>query len=314
MIPHLKSYIWGGRNLETIGKNLPQGKIAEAWEVSVHADGLSVIGNGLWAGTSLKELAEQLPSDILGTDLTSFPLLFKLIDASDDLSVQVHPDDAYAHAHENGQNGKHEAWYILDAAPGARIIYGLSPGIDRQKLLLAIEQSTINSCINSMVVHAGDVVDVRPGMIHAIGKGILLAEIQQNSNLTYRLYDYDRIDINGDKRPLHTVQALDVIDYQISANTVLNKGSVLRMDKNITIIDRLHTEHFAIDELHLNGSTIDYTAGRFVILFFLEGAAQIIYQGGRLSVKMGNTVVVPAVLEQYTMCGACRALKMYVPK
>jgi len=314
MIPHLKSYIWGGRNLEKLGKNLPQGKIAEAWEVSVHSDGLSIIGNGLWEGTSLKELVEQLPSDILGADLTSFPLLFKLIDANDDLSVQVHPDDAYAHVHENGAKGKHEAWYILDAKPGARILYGLSPGIDRQTLSRAIEQSTIGSCMNSVVVHAGDVVDVRPGMIHAIGKGILLAEIQQNSNLTYRVYDYDRIDANGDKRPLHTVQALDVIDYQISANSILSKGSVLRTDKDVTIIDRLHTEHFAIDELHLNGSAVDYTAGRFVILFFVQGSAQIIYQGGKLSVKMGSTVVVPAALEQYTMCGACTALKMYAPK
>lgn len=199
--PVYKDYLWGGRNLEKLGRRLPAGKAAESWEVSGHADGVSIIANGEHSGLSLPEFFRRFGQKAMGSALPrqyiqEFPLLVKLIDAQDRLSVQVHPTDEYARTHEGGF-GKNEMWYIIDAKPGARLIYDLVPETDQEKFAQAIARGTIGDCLQSVEVQPGDVFNIPAGLVHGIGEGILLAEIQQSSNLTYRIYDYDRVDAQG---------------------------------------------------------------------------------------------------------------------
>ena len=217
--PVLKTYIWGGRNLEQLlGRILPPGNVAESWEIAAHEDGASIITNGIHAGLSLTELSDRLGLDLIGhhnawaMDRGKFPLLVKLLDANDKLSVQVHPDDSYALAHEGNELGKTEMWVILHAQPGAEIILGLKQGTTSATLRQAIEESTVESYLHRLAVKTGDFVCVPSGTIHAILGGILIAEIQQNSNTTYRVYDWNRTK-NGKARPLHIDSALDVINF-----------------------------------------------------------------------------------------------------
>lgn len=217
--PVLKNYIWGGRNLEQLlGRTLPPGKVAESWEIAAHEDGASIVTNGIHAGLSLTELNARLGLDLVGhnnawaMDRGKFPLLVKLLDAHDKLSVQVHPDDTYALAHEGNELGKTEMWVILHAQPGAEIILGLKQGTTPAILRQAIEESTVERFLHRLAVKAGDFVCVPSGTIHAILGGILIAEIQQNSNTTYRVYDWNRTK-NGKARSLHIESALEVINF-----------------------------------------------------------------------------------------------------
>jgi mannose-6-phosphate isomerase len=227
--PVYKDYIWGGRNFEKLGKTLPKGIVAESWEVSCHPDGVSIIENGEFRGIPLPSMVDIYGRILVGTalpekDLRKFPLLVKFIDANKDLSVQVHPDDNYANTYENGEYGKNEMWYIMSAEPGAKLIYDVVPGTTRESFRRAVEEDNIEHCLKSMEVFPGDVINIPSGLIHAIGKGILLAEIQQNSNTTYRVYDYNRTDKNGSKRPLHIGKALDVIDFDASGRKEKYRG------------------------------------------------------------------------------------------
>lgn len=228
MKPEYKDYIWGGKNLVKIGKILPDnGIVAESWEVAAHPDGNSFVSNGPLKGTSLNEILMLLGRDLIGTalpekDVSTFPLLVKFIDANDKLSVQVHPDDQYAA--KSGQYGKNEIWYIIDAEPEAQLIYGLSPNITKEDLIRAIETGNYNKSFKYIKVKPGEVYNIPAGLLHAIGKGIMIAEIQQNSNLTYRVYDYCRTDKAGNRRPLHLKEALDVINFNQSSGGASSPG------------------------------------------------------------------------------------------
>lgn len=219
--PVLKAYIWGGRNLATrLGRRLPSdGPIAESWEVAAHPDGDARIANGRFAGLTLSALHAQLGLDLIGRynawaqERGKFPLLVKLLDAQTTLSVQVHPDDAYALAHEGNELGKTEMWVILHAEPGAQIILGVRAGVTAERLRCAAQLNDLEPCLHRLPVRAGDHVCVPAGTLHAIQGGILLAEIQQNSNTTYRVYDWGRLDRDGRPRPLHLERALDAIDF-----------------------------------------------------------------------------------------------------
>jgi mannose-6-phosphate isomerase len=315
MEPYYTDNIWGGRNLVRLGKRLPEGKVAESWEVSARADGESRIANGRWSGEGLKKIMDLFPLDILGEAVFTgenpeFPLLFKLIDANEALSVQVHPDDAYAQSAEGEPYGKHEAWYILEAAPEAGIIYGLSPGIDKERLKRMIEESRIEECLNTVRVRAGDVIDIPPGTVHAIGKGIVLAEIQQNSNLTYRLYDYNRKDAQGRPRELHIEKALDVIDFRPSVPAV--KGTAPQGPEDTAVTNLLCNRYFSLDLLSIRGTLeMDAAGDRFCILFVVRGEARILYDEGALSAKMGESILIPAALGRYAVSGECSVLKMH---
>lgn len=212
LMPTGKDYLWGGTRLrEQYGKKIDLTPLAETWECSVHPDGPSYIANGMYKGKTLKEVLEKHP-EYIGTKVKDgkLPVLVKFIDAKQDLSVQVHPNDDYALEHEQ-DNGKTEMWYIIEAEEGASLIYGFKHHVTEELLRKAIETGTLDKHLQKVPVHRGEVFFVPAGMIHGIGKGILLAEIQESSNVTYRVYDYDRLDKNGQKRKLHFDKAVQVM-------------------------------------------------------------------------------------------------------
>lgn len=213
--PALKDYIWGGRRLkDEYGIETDLERVAEAWVFSCHKDGQSTVMNGELAGKTLNEAVEAFGPDCLGTrgrKFAYFPLLIKLIDAEKDLSVQVHPDDEYALSHEK-EYGKTEMWYVIDAKPDAALYYGFKHNIKKEEFKRHIDDNTLTDVLNRVPVKKGDCFFIGSGTIHAIGKGILIAEIQQNSNTTYRVYDYGRLGADGKPRPLHIDKALDVTE------------------------------------------------------------------------------------------------------
>ena len=315
--PVYKDYLWGGRNLARLGKVLPpEGIVAESWEVSGHPDGLSVIANGEYAGRAMNDLINEYPQEILGTAVhlkygQRFPLLVKLIDANQKLSVQVHPDDAYALNKEN-EFGKHEIWYIISARPGARIVYGLAPGITKEDFARRVEAGDVESALQYLEVTAGDVIDIPPGTVHALGEGIVLAEIQQNSNATYRVYDYDRVDAAGNKRPLHVEKALQVIDYASKKRGKVTPGAPEQLSVASTKQALTANFHFAVEFYQVNDLVNETAAGdRFYIYTVLEGEGTIRFGDTETPVRQGESVLIPAVLGNYQLTGNWQALKSF---
>ena len=220
LLPKGKDYLWGGDKLKTgYYKDIDMTPLSETWECSVHSDGPCVIDSGEYKGAELRSVLDEHP-EYMGTKvLGEFPILVKFIDAKRDLSVQVHPSDEYAYNNENGQNGKTEFWYVLDAEPGAQLVCGFSHDVTKEQLREGIESGTLSKHLQYVPVHSGDVFFIPAGTVHAIGKGIVLAEVQESSNLTYRLYDYDRVDPKtGAKRELHFDKSCDVLDMHAGTN------------------------------------------------------------------------------------------------
>lgn len=218
--PSGKDYLWGGSRLnDDFAKEIDLYPLAETWECSTHPDGPSMVASGAFEGQSLSAVLQSHP-EFLGTHPETdgeLPILIKFIDAKQDLSIQVHPTDAYAHAHENGQRGKTEMWYVLDAARDTKLVYGLHHSISKEQLRRSIANGTVEKYLQKVPVKKDDLFYIEAGTIHAIGAGALVAEIQESSNLTYRLYDYDRMDKNGRKRELHIDKALEVANLNASA-------------------------------------------------------------------------------------------------
>lgn len=258
--PELKDYIWGGRNLERLlGRKLPEGRTAESWEIAAHEDGESTVINGPLAGMTLTAIHKLLGIDLIGRrnawaqERDKFPLLVKLLDAEDKLSVQVHPDDAYALANEGNELGKTEMWLVLHAEPGAQIILGLRGGSTKEVVRKAIVDGSLEQILHYMDVKVGDFVCVPSGTLHAILGGVLLAEIQQNSNTTYRVYDWNRIN-DGGARPLHVDKALETINFDViepvlpTAKLLGDKGGVQRWLL-------CHNSYFTTERLNFNPGT-----------------------------------------------------------
>ena len=218
--PSCKDYLWGGTRLRTeFGIEYDRDPLAESWELSCHPDGPSYIVNGEYAGKTLQQYIDENGKEILGTDCQSFgqfPVLIKFIDAKKDLSIQVHPDNAYALKNE-GQYGKTEMWYVMDAAEGASLFYGFAKEVSEEEFEERIRNHTLTDVLNKVMIHKGDVLFIDPGTIHAIGAGSLIAEIQQNSNVTYRVYDYGRKGPDGKERELHVDKALQVTKREPAA-------------------------------------------------------------------------------------------------
>lgn len=218
--PVLKDYLWGGRNLERLGRRLPaEGIVAESWEIGAHEDGTTVVTNGEFAGRPLTAVQAELGLDLIGTRNAwaqtrgKFPLLVKLLDAARPLSVQVHPDDVYALAHEGNELGKTEMWVVLQAAPDAELILGVTAGATPEALREGLAAGRPEPYLHRLKVRAGDHLCVPAGTLHAIMGGLIIAEIQQNSNTTYRVFDWNRVGTDGKPRALHVDKALDVIDF-----------------------------------------------------------------------------------------------------
>ncbi len=230
--PATKDYIWAGSKLKKLGKEAPYDNIAECWELSFHKDGPCIIDSGIDKGKLLLEIAT---AEDLGSNTVSFPffpVLIKLIDSGDNLSVQVHPNDDYALKHENSF-GKTEMWYVLDADEGCGLYVGLKEDSNKNEIEKALKEGSILNLLNFYPVKKGEVYFIKSGTIHAIGKGVTVIEIQQNSNLTYRLYDYNRLGKDGKPRELHIEKALKVIDYNKYQPVIFN-GDIIGTSKYFT--------------------------------------------------------------------------------
>ena len=311
--PVYKNYLWGGRNLAQMGRLLPEGKVAESWEVSCHPDGVSIIDNGRFRGMSFTDYLAAFGEKALGAGLTEFPLLVKLIDANDRLSVQVHPNDEYAAQFENGENGKSEMWYVLAAKPGAKMIYDLQQGVTQEEFAAAVKSGAMEGCFRYLEVAAGDIVYVPAGLVHALGEGLVVVEVQQSSNVTYRLFDYDRTDAQGNKRPLHVEKAMEVISYPrvVRGKT---QGLELPVGKHCRKRFLMADPHFTVELYTVAGSVEENCQGGFHVYTVLEGRGEVQF-GDResMSVNEVESFFIPAALKEYTLCGDFKALKAYVP-
>jgi mannose-6-phosphate isomerase len=294
--PILKRIRWGGLRLGTVlNKPLGDGSdYAESWEIVDHGQDQSIVAGGPLDGWTLSRLVEEHAAELLGVhaSLSQFPLLVKFLDAQDTLSVQVHPNDQQARRFDPQENGKSEAWVILEAEPGSRLYVGLKEGVDRAQLAAHIAAGTLPKCLHSFPVQPGDCVFVPAGTVHAIGAGILLAEIQQSSDLTFRLYDWGRLGSDGRPRELHIEEALECIDF--------NRGPVdpvmprVIADEPHRIEALVRSQHFSIDR-HTTTEPFAVTPeNRFRILLLLDGRAKLVCDHKPHALQRGQTLLVPA--------------------
>ncbi len=277
LLPAGKDYLWGGTRLrEEYGKKINMDPLAETWECSVHPDGLSIVANGKYAGKTLAEVLKKHP-DYLGSkvgDNQELPVLVKFIDAKKDLSVQVHPDDTYAMYHEQ-QNGKTEMWYIVDADENASLIYGFAHPVTAEMLKEAVSSGTLDKHLQKVRVHKGEVYYVPAGTVHGIGAGTLIAEIQESSNVTYRVYDYERIDKNGNKRELHFDKAIEVMDMGVAPN-VRQKSRLVRHYPGCSRELLCRCKYFETERIQVTkGFSFSVFETSFQILLCLEGEGAV---------------------------------------
>ena len=303
----LKDYLWGGTRLKTeYAKETSLAKVAESWELACHKEDQSIIENGADAGLTLEAYIAREGAHVAlgshGSRYPYFPLLIKLIDAHDDLSVQVHPDDSYAFEHE-GEYGKMEMWYILQAEPGAEIIYGFKNEISREECRRRIEENTLLDVVQRVKVQAGDVIVIPAGTVHAIGRGILLAEVQQNSDTTYRVYDYARRGTDGRPRDLHIDKALDVLSFAPPPCAV-SRGEKLAIFAEYEMTIAARTELFSVYHFALQGRC-HLQAGRasFQSLVVLEGTLELSWAGGEEIMEKGDSYFIPAAFGDYMLRG-----------
>lgn len=311
--PLYKDYIWGGRKLETLGKILPKGNVAESWEIASHPAGSGIVSNGIFKGQTLDNLVLQYGFEILGKSLfkdknSKFPLLIKLIDANNDLSVQVHPNDKYAFENENGELGKSEMWYIVDSVPGSKLVSGLKNGTTKDSFINSVKNGAVSDCLNYIEVLPGDCYNIPAGLVHAIGAGCLICEIQQNSNTTYRVYDYDRTDDDGNKRPLHLEKALDVINFSAGEGKNICGLTVVKDEYTKTYL--VANDYFAVELIDFSGTLNEDTSGeRFHCYTILAGEIEI----NNITIEKGHSCLVPASAGSYDISGNAKLIKSYVP-
>lgn len=310
-----KDYLWGGDKLNTeYHFNLDLHPFAEAWVCSVHPDGPSIVANGKYKNRKLSNVLDEHP-EYLGTKVTDgqLPILVKLIDAKKDLSVQVHPDDEYAKKYENGQNGKTELWYVLEADEGAKLVYGFEHPVDENELKHAIQNGTLENELHFESVHKGDVFLVEAGMVHAIGKGILLAEIQESSNLTYRLYDYSRIDKNGQKRELHFDKAMDVLNTE-PVKVIRRKPRKVNYFYGCTRELLSRCKYFEVEKIQVTkGFSFSVKEESFQILLCTNGEGGLEIENSHnkpVRFHKGSCLFVPAGIGRCFVLGECELIKV----
>lgn len=309
--PVLKDYIWGGRNLETrLGRQLPAGKeIAESWEIAAHENGDVVVRNGPLAGATLSELNEKMGAALIGTRAEwarrrgKFPLLIKLLDANRELSVQVHPGDEYAQRNEGGELGKTEMWVVLHAAEDAAVILGVKEGTDPEKFRQAIEEGTLERYLHRVPVQAGDFVCVPSGSLHAILGGLLIAEIQQNSDVTYRVYDWNRVGDDGKPRPLHVERALDVINFEQVEPSLPHPREIACSD-GVTRSQLCLTDYFSVERVDMEpGSTFEGNCNgeTLEIWGIIDGQVQLSGDFPEIALPAVQFVLLPAAMGNFRL-------------
>lgn len=293
--PVFRDYLWGGRKLESVlGKSLPsEGVWAESWEIVDHAEHQSLIRNGPLAGQTLRQVAAANPQWLFGnTEIKQLPLLLKYLDCQRVLSVQVHPDDSYASQMAPPDLGKTEAWYILHAEPGAVLYAGLKDGVTERQLQAAIESGRVEDCLHRIEPSRGDCVFIPAGTVHALGAGLLVAEIQQASNTTFRLFDWNRTDANGKPRALHVEEALAVIDFGIGPRPLQIPARTQQPGRERLV----SCEEFNFDRI--TRATTVAGDGRFHLLTAPYGGVEIVSGEEGLQLATGQSVFVPAGMPQ----------------
>jgi len=313
-----KDKIWGGQKIKSILRKdfSPLPNCGETWEISGVKGNVSVVKNGLLAGTPLTELIKEFKGKLVGEKVFAkhseeFPLLVKFIDANEDLSIQVHPDDDLAKKRHNSL-GKTEMWYIMQADPSSTLVSGFSQKVDKEIYLEKLNSGKLYDILNNETAQAGDCFFLPAGRVHTIGKGLLLAEVQQTSDVTYRIYDFDRVDDKGNKRELHTEEALDAIDYKFYSqykSPYINKFN--------EVVPLAECAYFKTGKLALNtGLHRDYSSlDSFVILIGVEGRGKLIFDKKEYSIGMGECLLLPAEIGKITLIpeGSLTVLESYVP-
>ena len=298
--PIYKGYIWGGTRLITdLGKKTTMKPCAESWEISCVPGNISVVSNGFLKGNNLQELIEVYMGDLVGDSIyerfaTQFPVLIKFIDALEDLSIQVHPDDRLAFE-RHGSNGKTEMWYVMESGKESGLFVGFNQQMDREKYLKAFHEKKMKDIMNFEKVAPGDVFFMPAGRVHAIGKDILLAEIQQTSDLTYRIYDWDRVGADGKPREMHTELALEAIDYNLYGEYKTRYQKPSQGTAQIAKCPYFTTSLVCVEKaMEKDYQSLD----SFVVYICTSGACSINWGSkGSLNIRKGDTVLIPAVLD-----------------
>ncbi|MDO5089800.1 MAG: class I mannose-6-phosphate isomerase [Leptotrichiaceae bacterium] len=287
--------VWGGREFETkLNMTLPENKkIGESWEISAHPNGMSVVENGFLAGKTLQEIYDEYKEKLVGEKVyreygNTFPLLIKYLDVNDRLSIQVHPDDETA-MKNHSELGKSESWYIMEASDDAVLIMGMKPGITKEEFLKKAESNDFNEMFEEKTVKKGDFIDIVPGTVHASLKGsVLFAEIQENSDITYRIYDFDRTDSKGVKRDLHIKQAAEVIDFHKKVEIVNTDFQKDETRKNL-----IRKKYYSIDKIKIIEKFEDISNESMIIYSVLDRTGKINTEDTSLEVKKGESVLIP---------------------
>jgi mannose-6-phosphate isomerase len=312
--PILRQYLWGGRRLADLGKPLGGGThYAESWEVVDHGEDQSTVAGGGLAGTALHDLVLENGHALFGRHhpLPQFPLLFKYLDCQQTLSVQVHPNDTEAAKLQPPDFGKTEAWVILAAEPGSLVYAGLKPGVDRSALERKLANGDVEACLHQFEPRVGDCILIEARTAHALGAGLLIAEIQQASDTTYRLFDWNRLDRDGKPRQLHIQEALDTIDYSRGPVEAVTARPRSRLGvENLVTCDK-----FVIDRWRISGPEPLATEDRFHILSAIEGNVTLRATGQMHLMRRGDTILVPACCPAVELAPRGRAvvLDMYLP-
>lgn len=295
--PVFRSYIWGGRRLGSVlGKPIgDQPRYAESWEVVDHGADQSVVSEGALAGKSLHQLIEQFGPKLMGSDwsgagIDGFPLLLKYLDCNRVLSVQVHPNDAYARQMSPPDLGKTEAWYVVDAEPGSVIYAGLAEGVTRETFGTAIRAGRVADVLNQIVAEPGQCIFIPAGTVHALGAGILVAEIQQSSDTTFRVYDWDRVGDDGKPRPLHIDQALEVTNYEAKAVGPQVPEQIDGGGERLVTCDKFVMDRFSLRQAR------SFRMDGMRIVTAVEGGGVLHYQDAEYSLRRGETLLLPAEL------------------
>ena len=310
--PILKDRIWGGTKLKTyLNKPITSEITGESWEISTVENDVSVIANGFYVGKSLNELINEFPEEILGTKVferfgKQFPLLFKYLDAREDLSIQLHPNDELAKKRHNSY-GKTEMWYVMQADEDARLIVGFKEKSNSEEYIQNLENKTLLDILDTKKVKKGDVFFLETGTIHAIGAGTVIAEIQQTSDITYRIYDFDRVDANGNTRELHVDLALDAINYDV----VQAEKKYSKLDnKSNEVVD---CSYFTTNFIPLNGNVkVTKNQKSFTVYMCVDGEFELILNEEKYNYKKGDTVLIPAILTDFQLDGKAAILEIYI--
>lgn len=308
----LKERIWGGTKLKTyLNKPITSSITGESWEISTVENDVSVVANGYLKGKSLTDLINEYSESLLGKKVyqqfgKQFPLLFKYLDAQEDLSIQVHPNDILAKERHNSF-GKTEMWYVMQADDDARLIVGFNKASSPTAYLESLENKTLLSILDSIKVKKGDVFFLETGTVHAIGAGIVIAEIQQTSDITYRLYDFDRLDASGNKRELHLDLALDAINYNLvdaekSYTTATNVSN-----------EMVNCPYFTTNFIPLDGSMeVAKDGNSFTVYMCVDGNFELEFNNETYQYQTGNSVLIPAALASYKISGKASLLEIYI--